>query len=138
MALLPDVTVAGSALEIVRLSGSTCDIPASSVPDGTGTAPKFAERRGQSVAVKGFRDQRADGPFCGYLVVVNLCPNVTDFTLRVSGVPVGVVKASHEFEATYDVRLRACASNNTLGLCEKDFQDTLIGYGSAVYNLGCA
>jgi len=136
-ALLPDVTVPGNTLRVARLGGSTCDIPASTVTDGTGTGPKFPEKLSQSVAMKAFVEPQRDGSFCGHLVVVNLCPNVTEFSLRAYDLPVELVAASHEFEATYHVPLVGCQSNATHGSCDKDLHDSLTGYGTAVYRLGC-
>ena len=93
----------------------------------------------QSVAVRGFREPQANGGFCAHVVVVNLCPNVTVFTVRARGVPEGIGRASHEFEATNDVPLSGCATNATAGggFCDKDWGDSLGGYRTAVYRLGC-
>ena len=114
------VTDEGNELAIDQVDGTTCVIPA----DLTHTSWSNA-----SVAYKGYIDLTSETPFCAHVVVVNLCPNSTTFTLRVK-LPVPIDYVRHEFQAVYNVSL---SHNGSWSL----WLDTLPGYQSAVYKLGC-
>lgn len=118
-AILPDVTRDGASLQVERIGGSTCVIP------GVPNNPQMAEARAASVATKGYIDLTVSD-FCAHVVVVNLCPNMTAYTLRAQGLPEQLDYATHEFGAIYNVSVK----NN-------EWSDTLPGYASAVYKLGC-
>lgn len=144
---LPDVTVNLGGSGSSGGSGMNGDLPVSVVATSAQCTPtlgplKLGPRHGadsSSLAVRGFRVADAavegvsHGGWCAYVVCVNLCNSPNEYTLELSAgeeLPMMVQSAQHEFKQVNSVPLTRNVNGTRL-------TDSLAGYATALYRLGC-
>ena len=149
-ALLPDLAddVAGRPFPIeVSDSGNCPALPTLPAYDGR---PAVDFRQQNSVVARAVRQRWTDPStdpaagsgevFCAFVVVANLCPAPSPFTLRLlSGALAtsGIDSARHQFDANYNVPLVRDADTGSDDAPSLSLSDVVGGYGTSVLRLGC-